>query len=60
MKYLLVLSFLILYCTVSVAQMVLNQEGQAFTDVPFFNATFVRASGLKSMEGKVSIKKPGD
>jgi len=40
--------------------MVLNQEGQAFTDVPFFNATFVRASGLKSMEGKVSIKKPGD
>ncbi|MBM3161673.1 MAG: hypothetical protein FJZ66_10100, partial [Bacteroidetes bacterium] len=41
-------------------QMVLNQEGQAFTDVPFFNATFVRASGLKSMEGKVSIKKPGD
>lgn len=40
--------------------MVLNQEGQAFTDVPFFNATFIRSSGLKSMEGKVSIKKPGD
>jgi hypothetical protein len=40
--------------------MILNQEGQAFTDIPFFNAVFVRTSGLKSLEGKVSIKKPGD
>ncbi len=40
--------------------MVLNQEGQAFTDIPYFNLAFVRASGLKSLEGKVSIKKPGE
>lgn len=40
--------------------MILNQEGQAFSDVPFFNELFVKASKIKSIEGKISIKKPGD
>jgi len=60
LKYLVVVSLVIQYSAISLAQMVLNQEGQAFTDVPYFNAVFIRATGLKSVEGKVSIKKPGD
>ena len=41
-------------------QILLNQEGEAFTDVPFFNPDVIRANHIKSMEGNYSTKKPGE
>lgn len=41
-------------------QLLDNREGNAFTDVPFFNRAFVKASKLKQIKGKYTFKKQGD
>jgi YD repeat-containing protein len=41
-------------------QILLNQEGEAFTDIPFFNSDVIRANHIKSMEGNYSTKKSGE
>lgn len=41
-------------------QLLLNREGEAFTDVPFFNQEIVRSNHIKSIEGNYSTKKPND
>ncbi|MFM6934032.1 MAG: hypothetical protein ACKOXP_01210 [Flavobacteriales bacterium] len=42
------------------SQLLLNQEGEAFTEQPFFNADVVRSNHIKSIEGNYSTKKPGE
>ena len=42
------------------AQLLNNSEGQAFTDYPFFNTKFIRASKIKEIRGKYTFKKQGD
>jgi YD repeat-containing protein len=41
-------------------QIVLNHEGQAFTDVPFFNSDFIFSNHIKTIEGKYSTKNEGE
>ena len=41
-------------------QILLNQEGEAFTDAPFFNRDVIRTNHIKSLEGSYSTKKPGE
>lgn len=42
------------------AQLLDNSEGQAFTEYPFFNTKFVRASKIKEIRGQYTFKKQGD
>ncbi len=42
------------------AQMIENQEGIAFSDVPFFNTEFIKKNKIKSLKGSYSFKKAGD
>lgn len=42
------------------AQLLDNTKGLAFTDVPFFNSSFVKASKIKQIEGHFIFKKQGD
>lgn len=44
----------------SSAQLLDNTKGVAFTDIPFFNTKFVKASKLKEIHGKFTFKKQGD
>jgi len=44
----------------SSAQLLDNTKGVAFTDIPFFNTNFVKASKLKEIHGKFTFKKQGD
>lgn len=46
--------------TVSYAQLLDNSRGLAFTDLPFFNTPFVKASHLKQIKGTYIFKKQGD
>jgi YD repeat-containing protein len=41
-------------------QIVLNQEGEAFTDVPFFNRDLIFSKQIKSIEGNYSTKNSGE
>lgn len=41
-------------------QLLLNQEGEAFTDQPFFNRDIILSNHIKTIEGTYSTKKPGD
>ena len=58
MKYLLLL-FLI-SPGLSFSQFLINKEGQAFTQVPFFNHTFIKALKIAELKGSVSLKKKFD
>lgn len=58
MKYLLLL-FLIIP-RLSFSQFLINKEGQAFTQVPFFNHAFVKALKIAELKGSVSLKKKFD
>ena len=58
MKYLQLL-FLIIP-GLSFSQFLINKEGQAFTQVPFFNHTFVKALKIAELKGSISIKKKFD
>lgn len=42
------------------AQIVLNQEGEAFTAVPFFNRDVIFSNHIKTIEGKYSTKNEGE
>ena len=44
----------------SSAQLLENTKGIAFTDIPFFNTHFVKASKIKEIHGKFTFKKQGD
>lgn len=37
-----------------------NKKGQAFTDLPYFNETFIQKNQIKSLKGKFQYKKTGD
>lgn len=49
-----------LVCFTAGAQLLDNSEGQAFTEYPFFNTAFVRASKIKEIRGEYTFKKQGD
>lgn len=40
-------------------QMLDNSDGFAFTDQPFFNASFIQANKIDTVRGKYIIRKPG-
>jgi hypothetical protein len=42
------------------AQLLDNSNGQAFTEYPFFNTQFIRASRIKEIKGSYTFKKQGD
>lgn len=42
------------------AQLLDNSNGQAFTEYPFFNARFIRASKIREIKGSYTFKKQGD
>jgi hypothetical protein len=42
------------------AQLLDNSEGQAFTEYPFFNTHFIRASKIREIKGSYIFKKQGD
>jgi hypothetical protein len=52
-----ILFLLPLFCC---SQILLNQEGEAFTETPFFNIHVIRSNHIKSIEGNYSSKKPGE
>tara|TARA_B110000027_G_C16073713_1_gene280311 strand:+ start:185 stop:1081 length:897 start_codon:yes stop_codon:yes gene_type:complete len=39
------------------SQMINNESGQIFTEIPFFNEKYIRSVKLKSLSGKISSKK---
>lgn len=57
MKQLLVFLFL---SALSHAQVLNNSEGQAFTDKPFFNKTFIKGNKIKSIDGVFNYKRAGE
>jgi len=44
----------------SVAQVLDNRNGEAFTDKPFFNEDFIKENKLKSLKGSFVYKKKGE
>jgi hypothetical protein len=53
------LLFLTFCCVIlkSNAQFILNQQGEAFSEVPFFNAELIAAQHIKTIEGTYTYKK---
>lgn len=47
-------------CTGLNAQLLDNSQGQAFTEYPFFNTQFIKASKIKEIKGSYTFKKQGD
>ena len=60
LRFILHVSFVFLLPFIGCGQILLNKEGEAFTDAPFFNQEIVRANHIKSIEGNYSTKKPND
>jgi YD repeat-containing protein len=54
----LVIFMLFLY-SLSFAQVLDNSKGEAFTNKPFFNKTFVAGNKIKSIKGRFNYKKSG-
>lgn len=50
----------LLFPLLSFAQLFTNEEGEVYTDEPFFNAEFIRKNDLKQIKGRYSIKKSGE
>lgn len=48
------------FCICCSAQLLDNSKGLAFTDYPFFNTQFIRASKIKEIKGEYTFKKQGD
>ena len=42
------------------SQLLLNHEGEAFTDIPFFNRDVIFSKHIKTIEGKYSTKNAGE
>ena len=51
---------LFLFPLICSSQILLNQEGEAFTETPFFNGDVIHSNHIKSIEGNYSTKKPGE
>ena len=49
-----------IFSTVSFGQVLDNRNGEAFTDVPFFNAEFIKTNRIKRFNGYYVFKKKGD
>lgn len=60
MKQLCSLFFFSIFSFLSFGQLLDNSKGLAFTDVPFFNTQFVKASKIKEIKGTYTFKKQGD
>lgn len=58
-KYSFFLGFFV-FSQLSYSQLLDNSKGLAFTDLPFFNTHFVKASKIKKIEGTFIFKKQGD
>jgi len=58
----LIWAFLVSFFSIGIssAQVLDNSKGEAFTDVPFFNTQFIKASKIKEIQGKYTFKKQGD
>ena len=53
----------LLFCFISYllnAQMLDNKKGLAFSDMPFFNKTFIQQNKVKKIKGEYTFKKAGD
>ena len=50
----------VLSAVFSQAQMIYNLNGNAFTDLPYFDANFIRSNKIESICGDFYIKKDGD
>jgi hypothetical protein len=59
-KYALFFLLFFLIPNVGNTQILLNHEGEAFTDVPFFNSDFIFSHHIKTIEGKYSTKNEGE
>lgn len=59
MKFCLVFCFF-LFGLIGRAQLLDNSTGAVFSDVPFFNVTFVKSAKIKEIRGKYTFKKQGD
>lgn len=55
-------TFIFLFIAISSfnAQILDNEFGKAFTDVPFFNENFILQNKVKSLKGEYTFKKAGD
>jgi hypothetical protein len=58
-KYGVVLVFVSLFGLLN-AQLLDNSQGNAFTEYPFFNTQFIKASKIKEIKGAYTFKKQGD
>lgn len=59
-KYMLLFLLFFLIPLGGNTQILLNQEGEAFTDVPFFNRDVIFSKHIKTIEGKYSTKNEGE
>ena len=60
MRFFLFVQLLWFFAIPGFSQLLMNQDGEAFTDKPFFNKDIVRTNRIKSIEGNYSTKKPGE
>ena len=58
--FLLPAMMLLLTVFQSRGQLLDNSEGQAFSEYPFFNTAFIKASRIKEIKGNYTFKKQGD
>jgi len=56
----IIFSFLFLITSNCVSQMIFNQNGEAFTDEPFFNSQFIQNNKILRIKGDYSFKKNKD
>ena len=55
-----IVCFFVLIVGVSYAQVLDNRSGDAFTDRPFFNESFIKQNKLKRLQGSFVYKKQGE
>lgn len=60
MKHILIFLCCSILSFEGLTQLLLNQEGEAFTEQPFFNRDIIQSNHIKTIEGTYSTKKPGD
>jgi len=60
LKNLLLFFSLIFLIPIGFGQMILNQDGEAFTTDPFFNSNFIQNNKIKTIKGTYSFKKNKD
>ena len=60
MKYSLIYFFVLAITPIYHGQMIINQNGEAFTINPFFNIDFIQKNSIKTIKGEYSFKKNKD